>query len=85
MRQAGRGHIVQISSVLGLVCLGASWFLTGLNFVVTVHYRRPAGMGFFDMPIMAWSLYLSGYQLVVAGGSIPRYSRTVGTMSTVPT
>ena len=51
----------------GMIFMGMSWFLTGLNIIVTVHYRRAAGMGFFDMSILSWSLYLSGYLLLVAG------------------
>lgn len=51
----------------GLACLGLSWFVTGVNFVVTVHHRRAAGMGFFAMPILAWSLYLGGFLLVGSG------------------
>jgi len=52
----------------GLFFTAMGWFLTGVNFLVTVHHQRAEGMGFFDMPILAWALYLSGYQLVVAGG-----------------
>lgn len=52
----------------GLVFTTLGWFLTGINFIVTVHYGRAEGMGFFDMPILSWALYLSGYQLVVSGG-----------------
>lgn len=51
----------------GLACLGLSWFLTGVNFVVTVHHRRAEAMGFFDLPILAWSLYLGGFLLVGSG------------------
>jgi len=51
----------------GLFFLALGWFLTGVNFLVTVHHGRAPGMGFFDMPILAWSLYLSGYLLVSSG------------------
>ena len=51
----------------GLFFMGISWFLTGVNFLVTVHHKRAEGMGFFDMPLMAWGLYLTGYLLTVAG------------------
>jgi len=51
----------------GLFFLAVGWFLTGLNFLVTVHHGRAPGMGFFDMPILAWSLYLSGYLLAASG------------------
>jgi cytochrome c oxidase subunit 1 len=52
---------------VGLLFLALSWFFTGINFLVTVHHRRIPGMGFFAMPILAWSLYLSGYLLAGAG------------------
>ncbi|MCP4573599.1 MAG: hypothetical protein GY838_14670 [bacterium] len=51
----------------GLFCATLSWFLTGINIFVTVHYKRAPGMGFFDMPIMAWSLYLTSYMLIAVG------------------
>ena len=51
----------------GLFFLAVGWFLTGINFLVTVHYHRAPGMGFFDMPILSWSLYLAGYLLTSSG------------------
>ncbi len=51
----------------GLFLLGLSWFGIGVNFLVTVHHGRREGMGFFDMSVLAWSLYLAGYHLVVSG------------------
>ncbi|MEN8008447.1 MAG: cbb3-type cytochrome c oxidase subunit I, partial [Candidatus Krumholzibacteriota bacterium] len=51
----------------GLFFSALSWFFTGVNFMVTVHHHRAPGMGFFDMPILAWALYLTGYLLVAAG------------------
>ena len=47
--------------------MGLSWAVTGINFIVTVHNKRAAGMGFFQMPILSWSLYLTGYILAFAG------------------
>ena len=52
---------------LALVCVAGGWLATGLNFIVTVHHGRRPGLGFFQMPIFAWSMYLTGYALVVAG------------------
>lgn len=51
----------------GLFFMALSWAATGINFVVTVHHKRAAGMGFFDMPILSWALYLTGYVLTVCG------------------
>lgn len=52
---------------LGLFFQAASWVATGINFISTVHYRRREDLGFFDMPIFSWSLYLFSYVLVIAG------------------
>ena len=53
--------------MLGLFFMGMSWFVTGVNFLVTVHHGRREGMGFFDMPLTAWGLYLYSYLLVISG------------------
>jgi cytochrome c oxidase subunit 1 len=52
---------------VALAALGLSWFSTGVNFIVTVHRERAAGMGFFDMPVFSWSLYLTGFILTLTG------------------
>ncbi len=52
---------------LGMMFMGLSWVATGINFIVTVHQKRADGMGFFDMPILSWSLYLSSYVLLASG------------------
>jgi cytochrome c oxidase subunit I len=52
---------------LGLFFMALSWVFTGVNFLVTVHQKRAPGMGFFDMPILSWSLYLTSYVLVICG------------------
>ncbi len=51
----------------GLFFVAMSWFMTGVNFMATIHHRRAPGMGFFDMPVMAWSMYLTSYMLVAVG------------------
>ncbi len=51
----------------GLILVAVSWFLTGVNFLVTIHIRRAKGMGYFDMPVMAWAMYLTAYMLVAVG------------------
>ncbi len=52
---------------LGLVLVGLSWLMTGINFLVTVHYGRDPHMGFFDMPLLSWSLYLGAFLLTATG------------------
>jgi len=51
----------------GLAFIALSWVLTGVNIIGTVHRNRAAGSGFFDMPILSWSLYLTSYVLVLTG------------------
>jgi len=51
---------------LGVFILGFSSVFTGLNFIVTMHRMRPAGMGWFDMPLFLWSLYATAVIQVLA-------------------
>lgn len=51
----------------GLFFMGLSWFLTGVNVIVTVHHGRRADMGFFAMPLTAWGVYLYSYLLTMSG------------------
>ncbi len=51
----------------GLALVGLSWLLTGSNFLLTVHTKRRAGMGFFKLPLMVWGLYLGSYLLAAMG------------------
>jgi cytochrome c oxidase subunit I len=46
-----------ILAVVGAFILGFSSIFTGINFLVTIHTMRPPGMGWFGMPLFAWSLY----------------------------
>ncbi|MEW6367566.1 MAG: cytochrome c oxidase subunit I [Acidobacteriota bacterium] len=50
-------HSAVIPAVLGAFVLGFSSIFTGLNFLVTIHKLRPAGMTWFRMPLFVWSLY----------------------------
>jgi cytochrome c oxidase subunit 1 len=55
-----------IPAVLGAFLLGFSSIFTGLNFTVTVHKFRPAGMGWFQMPLNIWALYATAVIQVLA-------------------
>ncbi|MDR3611486.1 MAG: cbb3-type cytochrome c oxidase subunit I [Ignavibacteriaceae bacterium] len=46
--------------------LGFSSILTGLNFITTIHRLRAPGMGWFKMPLFAWSLYATAWIQVLA-------------------
>ena len=53
-------------AVLGVVVLGFSSILTGLNFVTTIHRLRAPGMGWFRMPLFVWTLYATGWVQMLA-------------------
>ena len=46
-----------VATTLGAFILGFSSIFTGLNFIVTIHKLRPAGMTWFKMPLFLWALY----------------------------
>ncbi len=58
------GPVVLVT--LGVFILGFSSIFTGLNFIVTIHKMRPAGMGWFRMPLMLWALYATAVIQVLA-------------------
>jgi cytochrome c oxidase subunit 1 len=51
---------------LSVFVLGFSSIFTGINFIVTVHKMRPAGMGWFRMPLLLWALYSTAIIQVLA-------------------
>ena len=55
-----------IMAVLGVIIVGFSSILTGMNFMVTVHKLRAPGMTWFRMPLFVWSLYATSMILVLA-------------------
>jgi cytochrome c oxidase subunit I len=55
-----------IPMVFGAFLLGFSSIFTGINFIVTIHKLRPAGMGWYRMPLFLWSLYATAILQIVA-------------------
>ncbi len=55
-----------IPMVTGAFILGFSSIFTGVNFVVTIHKMRPAGMGWFSMPLFLWALYATSIVQILA-------------------
>jgi cytochrome c oxidase subunit 1 len=53
-------------AVIGVFVLGFSSILTGLNFVTTIHRLRAPGMGWFRLPLFAWTLYATGWVQMLA-------------------
>ncbi len=58
------GAVIMVT--LSVFVLGFSSIFTGINFIVTVHKMRPAGMGWFRMPLMLWALYATAIIQVLA-------------------
>jgi cytochrome c oxidase subunit 1 len=52
--------------LLGVLIVGFSSILTGLNFIVTVHTMRAPGMGWFRLPLFVWANYATSIILVLA-------------------
>ena len=50
----------------GAFVLGFSSIFTGLNFIVTTHKLRAAGMRWFRMPLFIWALYATSIIQVLA-------------------
>lgn len=50
----------------GLLSLGISAMLTGVNFIVSIHMLRPRGMTWFRMPLFLWALYGTAIVQIVA-------------------
>ncbi len=55
-----------IPAVLGVIVVGFSSILTGVNFITTVHTMRAPGMTWFRMPLFVWSMYATSLILVLA-------------------
>ncbi|HEX8787128.1 MAG TPA: cbb3-type cytochrome c oxidase subunit I, partial [Telluria sp.] len=57
-------HVVLALS--GVLVVGFSSILTGLNFIVTVHTMRAPGMNWFRLPLFVWANYATAVILVLA-------------------
>jgi cytochrome c oxidase subunit 1 len=55
-----------LPTALGVFVLGFSSILTGLNFIVTTHTMRAAGLTWFRLPLFVWALYATSLILVLA-------------------
>jgi cytochrome c oxidase subunit I len=55
-----------IAATTGAFILGFSSIFTGLNFIVTIHKMRAAGMTWTRMPLFIWSLYATSVIQILA-------------------
>ncbi|MCA9906310.1 MAG: cbb3-type cytochrome c oxidase subunit I, partial [Anaerolineae bacterium] len=51
---------------LSLHLLGVSSILGAINFIVTIRNMRPAGMGYFQMPLFVWAVLATSIIIVMA-------------------
>jgi len=57
-------HVV--AALAGVLVLGFSSILTGLNFIVSVHTLRAPGLSWFRLPLFVWANYATSLILVLA-------------------
>jgi cytochrome c oxidase subunit I len=55
-----------VPALTGAFILGFSSIFTGINFIASIHSLRPAGMGWFRMPLLLWALYATALIQVLA-------------------
>jgi cytochrome c oxidase subunit I len=55
-----------VLALVGVLIVGFSSIMTGLNFIVTVHTMRAPGMGWFRLPLFVWANYATAVILVLA-------------------
>lgn len=55
-----------VPAALGILIVGFSSILTGLNFIVTIHKMRAPGLSWFRMQLFLWSLYATSLIQVLA-------------------
>jgi len=53
-------------TLVGVVIAGFSSLLTGLNFIVTVHWLRAPGLTWFRLPIFVWAMYATSFIFLLA-------------------
>ena len=55
-----------IKTAVGIMIMGFSSILTGLNFIVTIHKLRAPGMTWFRLPLFVWAIYATSMIQVLA-------------------
>src|SRR5581483_9348321 len=53
-------------AAMGVIIVGFSSIMTGINFIVTTHKLRAPGLTWFRLPIFVWTLYATSLILVLA-------------------
>jgi cytochrome c oxidase subunit 1 len=55
-----------VPTAIGILIVGFSSILTGLNFVVTTHTMRAPGLTWFKLPLFVWSNYATAIIMLLA-------------------
>jgi cytochrome c oxidase subunit I len=55
-----------LTAAAGVLVLGFSWVLTGMNFIATTHILRAPGMTWFRLPLFVWAIYATSLVMVLA-------------------
>ena len=55
-----------IKTAIGIIVIGFSSILTGLNFIVTIHKLRAPGLTWFRLPLFIWAIYATSIILILA-------------------
>ncbi|MBT60630.1 MAG: hypothetical protein CMA63_03640 [Euryarchaeota archaeon] len=72
--------------ISGILMLGASSTLGGVNFITTVFTMRAPGVGFMKMPLFSWSVFVSVFMLYkslpafIIGVAFLLFDHTIGTV-----
>lgn len=59
-------HYNVVLTMFGVVIAGFSSLLTGLNFIVTIHWLRAPGLTWFRLPIFVWTMYATSFIFLLA-------------------
>ena len=59
-------HTNVVPALTGIVIVGFSSILTGLNFIVTVHRLRAPGLRWWGLPIFVWTNYATSFIFLLA-------------------
>ena len=55
-----------LTAVAGVIVVGFSSVLTGVNFIATTHMLRAPGMTWFRLPLFVWAMYATSLVMVLA-------------------
>jgi cytochrome c oxidase subunit I len=55
-----------LTAAAGVVVVGFSSVITGVNFIATTHMLRAPAMSWFRLPLFAWAIYATSLVMVLA-------------------